>query len=118
MICKNRKCRALLKDHHWGDGYCSRACLHSADREESEAYQNPVDPNSPAAFMQEMERNAAFFDAMYEAFDIDPLLPRIIYLRIGGATYREVGKMCGISGMQCYRLMKSVTRKVLKACGL
>jgi len=57
-------------------------------------------------------------DAMRDAFDIDERLPRIIYMRRAGHTFRDIGQRMGMTHMACYRLLNSVTPKLLNLCGL
>ena len=118
MICKNPKCMAQIKSHYWGDGYCSRRCMHGADRQESEAYSGPPDPNSPDDLRRDLLQQADFLDAMEEAFQVDARLPKIIYLRRRGMTWREIGKLFDCDFSICNKIYHRATRKLLKSCGL
>ena len=76
-----------------------------------------MDPNDPTG-KREIAANTEQIEAMLAAAEVDNRLPRIIYLRKRGKSYREIGKLCGISKQTCYRLLASVTPKLLRKCGL
>lgn len=119
MICKNKRCRRVLAEHYWGEGYCCSDCMHTcmiygegevmADR-----LTDPTDPTGQRVIADTLDE----IDAMLEAAEIDNRLPRIIYFRRRGLSYRAIDKACHCGPMVCYRLLKSVTPSLLHACGL
>ena len=116
-LCKNPKCMAPLTEYHWGEGYCSKRCMAAAlagDERVSDCLHDPTDPTGHAVIC----KTADEVDAMLEAYAIDPRLPRIIYMRRKGKSWRDIGKACGLSYMQCDRIFANVTPNLLRACGL
>ena len=116
-LCKNEACRATLSEHHWGDGYCSRKCMAGGldDGERVDDYlHDPTDPTGNRA----IAKTADEVDAMLEAHAIDPRLPKIIYLRKRGMTFREIAPRGGMSYQTVDNLLKSLTPNLLRQCGL
>ena len=117
MLCKNSRCMAQLGDHHWGDGYCSSRCMRADAVTEPRADGPLMDPTDPTG-KQEIARNRDEIDAMLALAEIDPRLPRIVYMRKRRVAYREIGRKCGMGHMAVARLLQSVTPNLLHACGL
>lgn len=117
MLCKNENCRAQIHSHHWGEGYCSAACMKSASGYRPETDAPLMHPDNPNI---EIAANRDEIDAMLACAEIDPLLPKMIYFRKQGKTLREIGGAMRprMHPQQCDRILKSVTRNMLKACGL
>lgn len=119
MLCKNKRCMRPMDGHYWGDGYCSERCYHNsvsrADGVRDEDYlSDPTDPTGRRAIARTRDE----IDAMLDAFAIDARLPKIIYLRRRGYSWVAVGRACKCSHMTCYRLLDSVTPRLLRSCGL
>ena len=117
MLCQNSRCMQPLGEYQWGGGYCSQRCMATAEDYERDACAPLLDPSDPTG-AAEIAKNRDEVDAMLEAAAIDPRLPRLIYFRKRGKTLRQMGEACGISAMQCDRILKNVTPKLLRACGL
>ena len=118
-LCKNNMCKRPLKYEYWLDGYCSERCAMSAvdyDPKEDRPLYDPTDATGNRAIC----KNRDEVDAMLAAAEIDPRLPKIIYLRKQGLSYRAIGRsMTPITSDQtCRRLLNRVARKDLQACGL
>lgn len=115
MLCKNPKCRAVLGSYQWGDGYCSKECMAAGVRNGERISDSLHDRSANLVTLSFVE------DEMYaleDAAAIDPRLPRIIFLRRAGRSYRHIGKKIGETHMECYRLLHSVTPNLLRRCGL
>lgn len=118
-FCKNRRCMRELHEHYWGDGYCSQSCFHLCMQHgngevEADYLCDPSDPKGERAIAKTRDE----IDAMLALAEIDQRLPKIVYLRKRHKSYRAIEERCGISHQTCYRLLHSVTRSVLSACGL
>jgi len=70
------------------------------------------------AMRAEMIFTAIQMDAMRDAFDIDPRLPRIIYMRRAGHTFRAIGREFDITAPAVYKILGRLTPKLLTLCGL
>lgn len=118
-LCKNRRCMVQLGESFWGEGYCSRRCLSQADGYDSDVDRPLLDPTDPTG-QREICRNLDEIDAMTEAADIDPRLPKIIYLRKRGQTYRQIAAAMepGISHQAVDKILAKLTRKHLRRCGI
>jgi hypothetical protein len=147
MLCKNKRCMREIGMHYWGDGYCSERCFHNsvsrANGARDEDYlSDPSDPTGRRAIARTRDE----IDAMLEACDIDPHLPRIIYLarrefgirisdmleaakidkrlpkiilmRRQRCTFKVIGKACELDASQCNRIMARATHRMLRSCGL
>ena len=114
MLCLNPKCRATLREYQWGEGYCSGECMEVCLDKGATLTQSLHDPSGQYTVADTLDE----VDAMLEAAEIDARLPRIIYLRKQRKSYRVIGADIGVSHMECYRILHSVTRKLLRRCGL
>jgi DNA-binding NarL/FixJ family response regulator len=70
------------------------------------------------AMRAEMIFTAIQMDAMRDAFDIDPRLPRIIYMRRAGHTIKHIGKEFGITRQAVAKIVRRLPRKLFTLCGL
>jgi len=70
------------------------------------------------AMRAEIIFNAIQMDAMRDAFDIDPRLPRIIYMRRAGHTMKHIGKEFGVTKQAVDKIIGRLTPKLLTLCGL
>lgn len=118
MLCKNSQCMVSLSEYVWGDGYCSKRCMEKGDDYDAEAHDSMPHPGDIQAARCELAKDADLTDAMTQAYALDPRLPKIIYLKRKGKTMRTIGKACGMSYWECYRLLKNATPNILRACGL
>ena len=86
------------------------------DPNEDKPLLDPTDPTGNRSIC----KNRDEVDAMLAAAEIDPRLPKIIMLRKLGKPYREICATVGVemNHMKCYRLLHSVTPKLLRECGL
>ena len=127
MICANPKCRrqvdpreglgGSLTRSDWAGAYCSRACFRATLRKGEHIRDMLHDPTDPTG-RRTIARNADEIDAMMEAHGIDARLPRIIYWRKRGLTYRAVAARCGVDASTCNRILALATPKLLRECGL
>jgi len=127
MICANPKCRrqvdpregsgGSLTRSDWAGAYCSRACFRATLRKGEHIRDMLHDPTDPTG-RRTIARNADEIDAMMEAHGIDARLPRIIYWRKRGLTYRSIAVRCGISDCAVSNILRKLTPKLLIACGL
>jgi len=116
-LCKNPECRTRLSKHVWFGGYCSARCAQAHDGYDKEFEGPLLDPSDPTG-EREIARNRDEVDAMLEAAAINKDLPKIIMLRKQGKTLRQIGEACGMSYVQCNRILGSVTPNLLRRCGL
>lgn len=116
-LCKNRCCMAPLGEHYWGDGYCSRRCLSQDDGYDPDTDKPLLDPNDPTGHA-EICRNHDEVDAMLEAAEIDPRLPKIIYMRKRGRTHQSIGAQLGIGEAGVRKILQKCDSKLLRNCGL
>ena len=108
-LCKNKQCRTQLGAFHWLDGYCSEQCArvdNDADWEDCRPLYDPTDPTGQRVIAQNLDE----VDAMLAAAEIDPRLPKLIYLRKRGMTHRAIGQ-----SMQP-RIRESTVRKIINLC--
>lgn len=75
---------------------------------------DPTDPTGQRIIAASRDE----IDAMLEAFDIDKRLPRIIYLRRRGTTYRLTACKIGIAESTVRKILAKCAPKLLQACGL
>ena len=75
---------------------------------------DPTDPTGQRVVAETTEQ----VDGMLAAYEIDRRLPRIIYMRKRRMTYRQIGYAIDRSGKTAHTLLKKVTPKLLRACGL
>lgn len=118
-FCKNPKCQQTLKDTHWVDGYCCRRCaMASVDDGEDEAA--PLLDPTDATGRREIARNRDEVDAMLYLAELDPRLPRLVYLRKRGLSLRAAGSAMRppMADSSVRKLLKSCAPKTLQACGL
>ena len=119
-LCKNPRCMAPLGEHHWLDGYCSRRCAQTwMTEDDAEACAPLMDPTDPT-HQREICKNLDEVDAMLYMAEIDPRLPKIIYLRKRGKTLREVGREMNpqISHVAVINILNRAPDASIRACGL
>ena len=114
MLCLNPRCRKPLSEYQWGEGYCSGECMEVCLDKGANLTMSLHDPTGQTIVAFDEDE----VDAMLEAAEIDPRLPRIIYLRKQRQTYRAIGTAMGIDASTCNRILHSATRKLLRRCGL
>jgi hypothetical protein len=119
MICKNKRCRREITEHYWGDGFCCYDCFHAArnmaDGEvEADRLCDPTDPTGRRVIAETRDE----IDAMLEARNIDARLPRIIYLRRRGRSWKAAGVACGITRQAVAKIVDRLPLSLLKRCGL
>lgn len=115
--CKNRKCRAILSGHYWGDGYCSKRCLmncQSPEETEDDALHDPTDPTGHLVVCRTHREMAAMLDALR----LDKDLPKIIYLRKKGLTFRTIASVLKKPWSTVHKKWRLCTRNILRECGL
>jgi len=118
MICLNPRCRRVLGQHFFGEGYCTRDCWHDAEWSSEREGAGPLlDPSDPTG-RREIAANADQVDAMLEAHRIDPRLPVIIYRRKRRWSFERIGKSIGLSENGVRMIYKKCGCKLLIACGL
>ena len=118
MICLNVRCRRVIGQHFFGEGYCCRDCWHDAEWSSEREGAGPLlDPSDPTG-RREIAANADQVDAMMEAAQIDKRLPLIIYLRRRKMSFDAIGVRCGVTGVRVYQILDSLTSKQRQACGL
>ena len=103
-----------LGSYHWRDGYCSKRCSETdIDYDEEEEYPllDPTDPDGTRLICETRDE----VDAMLDAAEIDPRLPKMIYLKNQGLSLRAIGRkmLPSVSAQTCYRLLDRVTCKDL-----
>jgi len=114
--CKYDRCGKLLGQQHWMDGYCSWDCWHEATQHTGQEDAGPLrNPDNPA---QEVAENREQVAAMLDAAGIDARLPKVIFLRKQGKSYRQIAKACGFSVFTANTIMQKLTPKLLRECGL
>jgi len=114
MLCRNPRCRAMLGRIHWGEGFCSRACMMRGADAGSGPLLDPTDPTGG----REIARDAGQVEAMLRAYEIDPRLPRVIHLRRRGWTFKRIGESTGLHAATCNRILAYATPNLLRECGL
>ena len=117
-LCKNSHCMVELKSHFWGEGYCSKHCMTTAEDYDPDAHAKIPHPDDREAMAAELAANADLFDAMQQASAIDARLPKIIYLRRRGQTLRQIGEECGMAFSLVNKILDKCTPNILHACGL
>jgi hypothetical protein len=117
MLCLNPKCHAVLTEYQWGEGYCSKLCMASR-LDKGERISDCL--HDRTGRLADVARTADEVDAFMEALELDPRLPRIIYLRRAGKTFRQIGPAMApkIDAATCNRILASATPKLLRRCGL
>jgi DNA-binding NarL/FixJ family response regulator len=98
--------------------YCSTRCQREDAEYDADAEGHLPKPDDVSQLRRELTSNADFCDAMQEAANIDPRLPKIIYLRRGGKTNVEIGKSIGVSESCVRQIFAKCDCKILKACGI
>ena len=115
--CKNPACMVLIGANHWVAGYCSQRCAnnHGADTAQAEL-KDPTDPDGRRV----IAANSSEIDAMLFAGEVDPRLPKIIYLRKRGLSLRQIGRKLNPSlhPEECNRIIHKAPQEILKACGV
>ena len=115
MLCMNPRCRKPLSEYQWGEGYCSGECMEVCLDKGDTLTQSLHDPSANLVTISFTQDEIEAFE---EVAEIDYRLPRIIYLRRAGHTYREIGKSLDLDASTCNRMMRYATRKLLRRCGL
>ncbi len=142
MLCLNPKCRAVLREYQWGEGYCSGECMAACLDKGATMTESLHEPTTGETIC----RCADEVDAMVEAHILDPRLPRIIYefakfariktaiacrylvlawsihmdlpavlfWRQQGMTYEQVGKEIGRDAKACHRIYQRATPNILR----
>ena len=118
-LCKNNMCKRPLKYEYWLDGYCSERCATAAvdyDPKEDCPLLDPTDPTGNRSIC----KNRDEVDAMLAAAEIDPRLPKIIYLKKQGLSNRVIGRQIipPVCEKTVRNLLNKSARKDLRACGL
>ena len=118
-LCKNDMCMKPLKYEYWLDGYCSERCATAAvdyDPDEDSPLLDPTDATGNRSIC----KNRDEVDAMLDAVEIDPRLPKIIMLRKQGKSLRVIGRQIvpPVCEKTVRNLLNKSARKDLIACGL
>lgn len=118
-LCKNPVCQQPLGSVHWVDGYCSKRCALTAVEDGEPEALPLLDPTDPTG-RREIARNRDEVDALLYLAELDPRLPRLVYLRKLGLKLRAIGAAMrpAMNAMACYRLLRTVTPNLLRSCGL
>ncbi len=108
MLCLNRKCRRPLSEYQWGEGYCSSECMAACLDKGATMTESLHEPTTGETIC----RCADEIDAFLEAMEIDPRLPRIIYLRRKRKSLSCIGNLYGVSKQAIDAALHRLTPKM------
>jgi hypothetical protein len=104
----------VLKDYPVVAGVLCAAAFCVARLIEADRLCDPTDPTGRRVIAETRDE----IDAMLEARDIDARLPRIIYLRRRGRSWKAAGVACGITRQAVAKIVDRLPLSLLKRCGL
>ena len=114
MLCLNPRCRKPLSEYQWGEGYCSGECMDAHLAKGETVTQCLHDPTGHYRVAETTDE----IDAMLEAAEIDPRLPRIIYFRKQRKPFRFIAHGLCVDEKTVRNILAKSARKLLRRCGL